>query len=518
MKRSASPAPKTGERHATCFGAADPMSGERGVASSGVPGLDEVLEGGYPRARLFLIQGDPGAGKTTLALQFLLEGERLGERGLYITLAETRDELESVAESHAWSFDGIEIFEQRFDATLGFADDNTLFHPAEVELAETMKEILAKVEQVKPDRVVIDSLSEVRLLAQSGLRYRRQILALKQYFAGRHSTVLLLDDRTSETGDLQLQSIAHGVINMEQLVPLYGGDRRRLRVVKMRGVPIKGGFHDFRIEMPGITVFPRLVAAEHRESFEPGVLPSGTEGLDALVGGGLPFGSSTLLIGPPGSGKSIVAMTYAVAAARRGENSVIFEFDESRHIALARAKGLGLDLEGHPGAVQLRQVDPAEMAPGEFAHQVCAAVSDQQARVVIIDSLNGYMHAMPEEQFLLLQLHELLSHLGQQGIVTILVVAQHGLLNSVQSPIDISYLADTVVLLRHFETAGRLRKAISVLKKRTGSHESRIRELIIGPAGLTVGPALDGFQGVLTGTPQFLGNVPQPDAGAAEHD
>jgi len=489
------------------------MTEERPVASSGVPGLDEVLEGGYPRDRLFLIQGDPGVGKTTLALQFLLEGQRLGERGLYITLAETRDELESVAISHGWSFHGIEIFEQRFDAELGINGDNTLFHPAEVELAETTKEILDKVEEVKPDRVVIDSLSELRLLAQSGLRYRRQILALKQYFAGRHSTVLLLDDRTSETGDLQLQSIAHGVISMDQLVPLYGGDRRRLRAVKMRGVPIKGGFHDFKIEMPGIRVFPRLVAAEHREAFVPGSLPSGTEGLDALVGGGLPYGSSTLLIGPPGSGKSVLAMTYAVAAARRGENSVIFEFDESRHIALARAKGLGIDVEGHPGTIRLQQIDPAEMAPGEFVHQVRAAVTEQQARVVVIDSLNGYMNAMPEEQFLVLQLHELLSHLGQHGIVTILVVAQHGLVNSMQSPVDVSYLADTVLMLRHFETGGRLRKAVSVLKKRTGGHESRIRELIIGPTGLTVGPTLGGFRGILTGTPQVIGAMPDARAG-----
>lgn len=494
------------------------MAEQKRVAGSGVPGLDEVLEGGYPRDRLFLIQGDPGVGKTTLALQFLLEGRRLGERGLYITLAETRAELESVAVSHGWSLDGIEIFEQRFEGELGLGGDNTLFHPAEVELAETTREILDKVEQADPDRVVIDSLSELRLLAQSGLRYRRQILALKQYFAGRHSTVLLLDDRTSETGDLQLQSIAHGVISMDQLVPLYGGDRRRLRAVKMRGVPIRGGYHDVKIEMAGLRVFPRLVAAEHHDQFEPGSLPSGVPGLDALVGGGLPHGSSTLLIGPPGVGKSVLAMTYAAAAAARGERAVVFGFDESRHIALARAQGLGLDVDGQAGKIRLQQIDPAEMAPGEFIHHVRQAVDGDGARVVIIDSLNGYMNAMPEEQFLILQLHELLSHLGQRGIVTILVVAQHGLVNSMQSPIDVSYLADTVLMLRHFESGGRLRKAASVLKKRTGGHESTIRELIIGPKSVTVGPALERFHGVLTGTPRFLHPSPEAQDGGAGDD
>lgn len=479
---------------------------DRPIATSGVPGLDEVLEGGYPRERLFLIQGDPGVGKTTLALQFLLEGQRRGERGLYITLAETRNELESVATSHGWSFEGIDIFEQRFDA-LGLTDDNTLFHPAEVELAETTQHLIDEVERAQPDRVVIDSLSELRLLAQSSLRYRRQILALKQYFAGRHSTVLMLDDRTSETGDLQLQSIAHGVISMDQLAPLYGGDRRRLRAVKMRGVPIKGGYHDFKIERAGIRVFPRLIAAEHRDGFVPGLLPSDIEGLDALLGGGLTHGSSTLFVGPPGAGKSVCSMIYAVAAAARGENSVIFEFDESRHIALERARGLGLDIEGHPGKIQMQQIDPAEMSPGEFVHRVRTSIDEENVRVVIIDSLNGYMNSMPEEQFLILQLHELLSHLGQRGIITILVVAQQGLVGSTQSPIDISYLADTVVMLRHFETGGRLRKAISVLKKRTGGHESTIRELFIGPTKVTVGPALERFQGVLTGTPRSLGGA-----------
>ena len=478
------------------------------VASSGVAGLDEILEGGFPRGRLFLIQGDPGVGKTTLALQYLLDGRRNGEIGLYITLAETRDELETVSASHGWDLDGIAIYEQRFDPILGLDEENTLFHPAEVELAETTSALLAEVERVKPDRVVIDSLSELRLLAQSGLRYRRQILALKQYFAGQRATVLLLDDRTSEVGDQQLQSVAHGVLSLDQLAPLYGGDRRRLRAVKMRGVAIKGGYHDFRILRDGIQVYPRLVAADHTETFTPGILESGSEELDRLLGDGLSHGSSSLFLGPPGSGKSVLAMQYAVAAAKRGDNAIVFAFDEARHVALTRAKGLGLELEGYPGSVTVQQIDPAEMAPGEFVSIVRTAVEREHARVVVVDSLNGYMNAMPQEQFLVLQLHELLTYLGQRGIITILIVAQQGVVGgSMSSPVDVSYLADTVLLFRHFETRGRLRKALSVLKKRTGGHETTIRELMIGPVGIRVGPALTEFHGVLTGVPQYVGGA-----------
>ena len=479
---------------------------QRATAASGVPGLDEILEGGFPRERLFLIQGDPGVGKTTLALQYLLEGKRNGETGLYITLAETSSELAAVATSHGWTLEGIELFEQRIDPVLGLDEDNTLFHPAEVELAETTRAIIAEVERVKPDRVVIDSLSELRLLAQSGLRYRRQILALKQYFTGQHATVLLLDDRTSQVGDQQLQSVAHGVLSMDQLAPLYGGDRRRLRAVKMRGVAIKGGYHDFRIHRGGIRVYPRLVAADHAQPFAAGTLESGSGELDLLLGGGLAHGSSSLFLGPPGSGKSVLGMQYAVAAAKRGDNAIVFAFDEARHVALARAKGLGLELDGHPGRIAVNQIDPAEMAPGEFVSLARAAVEEQNAQVVVVDSLNGYMNAMPQEQFLVLQLHELLTYLGQRGVVTILIVAQHGVVGgSMNTPVDISYLADTVLLFRHFESGGRLRKALSVLKKRTGGHENTIRELVIGPVGIQVGPALVDFHGVLTGIPQYVG-------------
>ena len=479
--------------------------GNKDVAASGVSGLDEILEGGFPRGRLFLIQGDPGVGKTTLALQYLIEGVRRGEKTLYITLAETRNELETVAASHDWDLSGIAIFEQRFDPILGLDEDNTLFHPAEVELAEITTALIAEVERVKPDRVVIDSLSELRLLAQSGLRYRRQILALKQYFAGQRTTVLLLDDRTSEVGDQQLQSVAHGVLSMDQLAPLYGGDRRRLRAVKMRGVAIKGGYHDFRIQHGGIRVFPRLVAADHAGSFTEGTLSSGSEQLDLLLGGGLTHGSSSLFLGPPGAGKSVLAMQYAVAAARRGDNAIVFAFDEARHVALSRAKGLGLELDGHAGTITVQQIDPAEMAPGEFVSIARTAVEEHDAQVVVVDSLNGYMNAMPQEQFLVLQLHEMLTYLGQRGVVTILIVAQHGVVGgSMNSPVDVSYLADTVLLFRHFETRGRLRKALSVLKKRTGGHETTIRELMIGPVGVSVGPVLSDFQGVLTGVPRYV--------------
>lgn len=478
--------------------------------STGIAGLDDILGGGFPPHSVYLIEGNPGAGKTTLALQFLLDGARRCDRGLYVTLSESKTELAEVAKSHGWTLDGIDLFELiPSEASLRPDAQYTMFHPSEVELSETTKAVLAEVERVRPTRVVFDSLSELRLLAQNQLRYRRQILALKQFFAGRGATVLLLDDRSGVESDEHLQSIAHGVVSLEQMAPEFGAERRRLRVVKLRGAVYRGGYHDFCIATGGLEVYPRLVASEHRPEFAAGRLTSGVPAVDALLGGGPEFGTSVMLMGPAGSGKSSLAVQYAVAAARRGERAALFIFDESRITLLARARELGIDLQPHidSGLITVQQVDPAELAPGELAHAIRAAAGADAggARVVVIDSLNGYLNAMPEERYLLIQLHELLTYLGQQGAVTFLVVAQHGLLGTaMQTPVDASYLADAVVLLRYFETAGQVRQAVSVMKKRGGVHERTIREFRLGPGGVHVGEPLAGFHGVLTGVPQLV--------------
>ena len=483
-------------------------STRRGPASTGLPGLDEILSGGVPRDRLFLIEGDPGVGKTTLALHFMRAGIAAGERGLYIALAESTDELRAVAASHGWTLDGFEVFELQTGTPRGADDDNTLFHPADIELAETTDALLEAIDRVRPDRVVFDSLSELRLLAQSPLRYRRSVLALKQELARRHVTVLMLDDRTGGSGDEQLQSIAHGVLLLDQLAPLYGGDRRRLRVAKIRGVKTSGGYHDFIVKTGGLEVFPRLVANAERLSFAHGRAASGVSELDALLGGGIDRGSSVVFMGPPGSGKSLIGMQFAVAAAVRGENVKFFLFDETKHMVERRAAGVGLKLDGHPGTVSLQQINPAEMAPGEFVHAVREAVEKDDVKMVVIDSLNGYLNAMPGEQFLSLQMHELLGYLANRGVVTILILAQAGVLgNAMATPVDISYLADAVVLLRYFEATGRLHRAISVLKRRGGGHETAIRELELSSTGLKVGERLAQFHGILTGAPQIAGQV-----------
>jgi circadian clock protein KaiC len=486
------------------------------LVATGIAGFDDILRGGLTPNRLYLVEGDPGSGKTTFAIQFLLEGARVGDRGLYVTLSETVDELRGVATSHGWSLDNLDLCELIPSEESLLPDAQTrMFHPSEVELSETTKTVLTEVERSKPARVVFDSLSEMRLLAQNPLRYRRQILALKQFFVGRQCTVLLLDDRTSDVSDLQLQSLAHGVVTLEQLAPEYGAERRRLRVIKMRGKPFRGGYHDFCIRHGGLEVYPRLVAAEHHRPFAAGQLKSGLASLDALVGGGMDRGTSTLLMGPAGSGKSTIAVQYAVAAARRGERASLFVFDESLGTLQARAAGLGIDVKAQidAGKILVQQVDPAELSPGEFAHEVRRSVEKSGASVVVIDSLNGYLNAMPEERFLTIQLHELLTYLGQLGVVTFLVVAQHGLLGSnMQSPVDASYLADTVILLRYFETAGRLRRAISVVKKRSGRHEDTLREFRLSATGLWVGEPLENLHGVLTGTPTV-----QPAGGGGGH-
>lgn len=481
------------------------------LATTGIEGLDDILGGGFTCQRLYLIEGDPGSGKTTLGLQYLLEGTRQGEKGIYVTLSETKAELAAVARSHGWTMEGFDIVELvASERELDPENQYTMFQPAELEMNTTTRTILDEVDRVKPKRVVIDSLSEMRLLAQNPLRYRRQVLALKQYFAGRECTVLLLDDKTSEAHDLQLQSIAHGVLTLEHLSPEFGAERRRLRVTKLRGQKFRGGYHDFNINKGGISVFPRLVAAEHVERHAVSKLQGKVKELDDMMCGGIDFGTSVLMIGPAGSGKSTLVSNYALVAAEQGERSAMFVFDERIETLLRRAEGLKMDLRPHleSGLCTIQQVDPAELSPGELMHCVRMAAEGRDghppAKVVVIDSLNGYLQAMPEERFLTAQLHELLTYLGHKGIVTFLVMAQHGLLGQMQSPLDTTYLADTVILLRFFEFGGEIRQAISVIKRRSGKHERTIRELKLDE-GIQVGAPLLDFQGVLTGVPTYFG-------------
>ena len=476
------------------------------LAATGIEGLDDVLSGGFATNRLYLVEGLPGTGKTTLALQFLLEGARRGEPVLYVTLSETAEELRAVARSHGWSLDAIHVRELvPSEAELKPDERYTLFQPSEVELGETTRRILEEVERLHPSRLVLDSLSELRLLAGSALRYRRQILALKQFFSGRRSTVLLLDDRTSTDQDLQVQSIAHGVVTLEQLSPDYGSERRRLRVLKYRGVRFRGGYHDFVIRRGGLRIFPRLVASEHRPPPLRDKLASGIRDLDTLLGGGIERGTSTLVSGAAGTGKSTLAAQFVAAAAARGQNSALFLFDENADTLLTRARQLGISLDDaiRSHRVTVQQVDPAELSPGEFTQSIRLAVEQRNASVVVIDSLNGYLNAMPGERFLIIQLHELLTYLGQQGVATLLISAHHGLVgSSMSSPVDASYLADAIILMRYFEADGEIRQAISVVKKRGGAHERSIREFCLTDGRIEVGPPLRKFRGILTGVPE----------------
>jgi circadian clock protein KaiC len=490
-------------------------SGPEGVQikkiGSGVAGLDDVLDGGVPAGRLYLLEGDPGTGKTTLALQFLLDGRRAGERVAFITLSESRMELTASAASHGWSLDDVEIREYVAAADALSPDGQvTMFRPSEVELLETVRHLLHDIEAINPDRVVVDSLSELRLLAQDSFRYRRQLLALKEFFLSRQCTVLLLDDRTAGDRDRHVQSIVHGVIHLEQLAPEYGSERRRLRLSKIRGTSYRGGWHDYLIQRGGLEVFPRLTAAEHRQPVIRKSLPSGIESFDKLLGGGTQTGTSLLILGPAGVGKTTLAVQFALAGARRRQRCALFTFDETADLLLERTVAIGLPLREFvdKGLINVRQVDPAEMSPGQFAHVIRQTVEDDRVEIVIIDSLNGYLSAMPDERQLTAQLHELLAFLGQSNVATILVFGQQGMLGSqMSSPVDTSYLADTIVLMRFFEVQGRVRKAISVVKKRSGAHEDTIRELAIGPGGLVVGKALTEFHGVLTGVPLFKGTT-----------
>jgi circadian clock protein KaiC len=473
----------------------------------GVPGLDAVLDGGLPAGRLYLIQGDPGVGKTTMAMQFLLEGARQGEAGLYVTLSETKDEIELIAQSHGWNLNDIHLYElSTIENQIRSESESTFFHPSVVELNRTTDALIAEVKRVKPARVVFDSLSEMRMLAETPLRYRRQILQLKQFFAGRQSTVLLLDDRTSGAADLQVESIAHGVLSFNNEAPEYGRARRNMSVLKIRGSEFREGRHDLIIRPGGMIVFPRLVAGEHFREFTREDFPSGIKELDALLGGGLGRGTSSMFMGPPGTGKSTLALRFAVSAAERGEKALIFVFDETVGTLRSRGSQLGLDSEKHvkSGHIIIERVDPAEISPGEMVHRIRQAVTDDGAQMIIIDSINGYLNTMSSERYLTLQLHELLAYLNQQGVITIMVLAQQGLVGAMQASVDLTYLSDTVILSRYFESRGEVKQALSVIKKRSGNHERTIREMWVGKKGIKLGDPLHGLQGVLTGVPSFI--------------
>lgn len=474
-------------------------------AATGIVGLDDILGGGLPMHRLYLVRGSPGVGKTTLALQFLLEGVRAGERVLYITLSETEAEIRQVAASHGWSLDGVSLFElSSAEQTLRLDDENTLYAAEDVDLKETVRVLLERVQSVEPHRVVFDSLSEIRLLAQSPVRYRRQLLALKQFFAERRCTVLLLDDHAGGE-DQQVASLAHGVLALEQSSAVYGADRRRVSVVKLRGSPFRSGFHDFCLRTGGLVVYPRLTAAEHRTGLMSQPIGSDIEELDAMLGGGIDRATCTLLMGPAGVGKSGLATQFGLAANRRGEPASVFLFEERIGTWRHRCRQLGMDVDTQMerGLLKVHQVDPAELAPDEFSHLVRTDIETGGARVVVIDSITGYLNAMLDARHLTLQLHELLAFLSERQVASVLTMAQAGLVSAnMVSPVDISYLADTVVLLRYYESAGRVKKALSVLKKRAGAHEDSIRELSFGAGGIAVGQPLSNMHGVLSGVPR----------------
>lgn len=481
----------------------------RSIVATGTTGLDTILRGGLPASRLYLLEGQPGSGKTTLALQFLLKGVELDESCLYVTLSETADELAEVAYSHGWSLDGLHLFElAAAQDVLGNGQQQSVLHPWEVELDGTIKLIQAEVERLKPTRIVFDSLSELRLLAQDSLRYRRQVLALKQYFSPRNVTVFLVDDLTGGERDAHLHSLCHGVISLERVTLDFGAARRRMQVQKLRGVNFIAGYHDLALVKGGMRIFPRLIASDHHLPFVGDPVPSGVAGIDALLDGGPLRGTSTLLTGPPGSGKTNVALKYVATACERGERCCVFEFDERTGTLLTRAKALGMDLQAHidSGLLELRQMDPAELSPGEFAWAIRECVEERDCKLIVLDSLNGYLSSMPQEKQLMLQMHELLSYLNQSGVVTFFVNPQNGLVGSMSTGnLNVSYMADTVIMFRYFEAGGRIRKAISVIKNRSGAHEDSIRELRIDAGGLRLSEPLRDFSGILTGTPQYVG-------------
>lgn len=488
-------------------------------ASTGIPGLDDILTGGLPVNRLYLVRGNPGVGKTTLALQFLNEGVRRNERVMYITLSETETEIRQVAGSHGWSLNGFHLFElSSAEQTLRLNDENTLYAAEDVDLKETIRVLLDQVEAIKPQRVVFDSLSEIRVLAQSPIRYRRQLLALKQHFAGRRCTTILLDDNSQGGDDQQVESLAHGVISLEQLSLGYGADRRRLRVVKLRGSSFRSGHHDFAVRTGGLQVFPRLIASEHRSDFLAEPIASEVPELDTMLGGGIDRATCTLLTGPAGTGKSALATQFALAAAKRGESATLFLFEERIGTWLRRGEGLGMPLRQELEAKRLRvhQIDPAELAPDEFSHLVRHTVESEGASVIVIDSMTGYFNAMPDARFLSLQMHELLAYLSERRVASVITMAQAGLIGTnMSSPVDLSYLSDTILFFRYFEAAGRVKKALSVIKKRAGAHEDSIRELSFGAGGIRLSAPIETMHGVLSGVPRPFASLPQGGDGDA---
>jgi circadian clock protein KaiC len=486
--------------------------------STGVKGLDEILDGGLTRSRVYLVEGPPGSGKTTLALQFLLEGVRHGDRGLYVTLSETAHELRAVAATHGWSLDGLALVDLLSEEGLNPGYEQTVLNTAEVELGETVRDVMSQVERLRPARVVFDSLSELRLLSQSPLRYRRQLLSLKRFLATHGCTVLLLDDETSEAGDVQLHSLAHGVISLNRVTHEYGVQRRRLNVVKMRGIEFRGGYHDFALKRGGIEVYPTLIAGGHHTKFDHENVSTGEPKLDALLGGGLARGTNTLLVGPSGAGKTTTVLKCMESALERGQRAVYYLFDETLGTMLVRALALGMNLQPHidTGLLTIQTIDPAELSPGEFTNQVRRAVEQEEASFVAIDSLNAYLQAMPGEKYLMLQMHELLTYLNQRGIVSLLVLGLHGIIGEIQSNIDVSYLSDAILLFRYFEARGAVLTAVSAVKSRTNLHERSIRQFRLSGNGLEVGDVLDDFEGVLSGLPSYKGHVPLLGAGADE--